>query len=52
MYRVIAKKWDSTQDVQIEYVAGTFSIFMNAKIFCDAYNEHYHADAFIFHSDK
>ena len=52
MYRVIAKKWDSTQNEAIEYVAGTFSIFMNAKIFCDAYNEHYKANAFILHSDK
>lgn len=44
-YAVIAIKWSDEANRQVEYVAGTFDTFMNAKLFRDAYNEHYKATA-------
>ncbi len=44
-YFVIAIHWDETKQAQVKYIAGEFSNYMNAKIFKDAYNTHYHANA-------
>lgn len=46
-YFVIAIKWDDDVKDQIKYIAGEFDSFLNAKIFKDAYNEHYKANAHI-----
>ena len=44
-YFVIATKWDDKRKAQIKYIAGQFDSYINAKLFKDAYNGHYHADA-------
>lgn len=44
-YFVIATKWDDTRKAQVKYIAGQFDSYINAKLFKDAYNGHYHADA-------
>ena len=44
-YYVIAIHWDDEKKAQVKYVAGEFNTFVNARIFKDAYNEHYHANA-------
>ena len=44
-YFVIAKKWDSDKKKVVEYIAGEFDEYMNARLFQKAYNEHYSTDA-------
>ncbi len=44
-YFVIARKWDGEK--QATYIAGEFSDWANANLFCKAYNEHYKAGALI-----
>ena len=44
-YFVIATKWSEDAEAQIKYIAGEFSTFMNAKLFCEAYNNFYKATA-------
>ena len=46
-YLVIAKKWDSDAEHQIEVVVGEFDRFVMEDIFKKAYNEHYKSNAFI-----
>ena len=42
-FYVVAKKWDDMAQKQVEYVAGEFPDWINARIFRDAYNEYYNA---------
>ena len=44
-YFVIATHWDCKREAQVKYIAGEFDNYMNASLFRDAYNTHYHADA-------
>ena len=44
-YQVWAVQWDSESKMQREFMIGEFTSYMNAAIFRDAYNEHYHASA-------
>lgn len=46
-YYVIATRWDDEVRAQVKYIAGEFDSFVNAKIFRDAYNAHYSANAYI-----
>lgn len=46
-YFVIATVWSEEHKKQIKVIAGQFTKFMNALIFCDAYNAFYHANATI-----
>lgn len=46
-YYVIATRFDSESGKCKEFVIGEFTAYMNAKLFRDAYNEHYSASAFI-----
>lgn len=40
-YQVIAKKWYLEQEAQVEYIAGEFPDYVNAKIFAEAYTNHF-----------
>lgn len=51
-YFVIAKKYDDDKKAQIKYIAEEFDSFPCAKIFKDAYNEYYKADACIVDQSK
>lgn len=44
-YFVIAKHWDTEKEKQVEFIAGEFDDFICAKLFKDAYNDHYSANA-------
>lgn len=44
---VIATKWSDKANAQVKYIAGEFPDYINAKIFCDAYNAHYKATAVV-----
>ena len=44
-YFVIATRWDDKKRAQVKYIAGEFNSYMNASLFRDAYNNHYHANA-------
>lgn len=44
-YFVVALKWDDAKRKQVEFIAGTFDDFLCAKLFKDAYNNRYKADA-------
>lgn len=44
-YFVIARRWNGKNDEA--YIAGCFSDYANANLFCKAYNERYHAGAMI-----
>lgn len=44
-YEVWVKIWSEEQKAQIKVVAGTFDRYMNAKLFADAYKEHYSSEA-------
>lgn len=44
-FYVVAKKWDDMAKKQVEYVAGEFPDWVNARIFRDAYREHFSATA-------
>lgn len=44
-YAVWVTVWSEEHKAQIKVVAGTFDRFMNAKLFADAYNEHYKTNA-------
>ena len=46
-YYVIAKKWSDEAFAIVDYVAGEFPTYMNAKIFRDAYNQAYSTRAVI-----
>lgn len=46
-YFVIAERYDYDKKAQVKYIAGEFDSFPCAKIFKDAYNEYYKADACI-----
>ena len=46
-YMVIATKWDSKEEKQVQYVAGEFDKYFNASLFKNAYNEYYSANAYI-----
>lgn len=46
-YYVIAIRWDDELKKQIEYIAGKFETYSNARIFRDAYNNYYHTNAII-----
>ncbi len=43
-YEVWVTVWSEEHKAQIKVVAGTFDRFMNAKLFADAYKEHYSAN--------
>ncbi len=44
-YFVIAKHWDNEKEDVVKYIAGEFTNWANAAIFCKAYSEHYSAKA-------
>lgn len=44
-YLVIAQKWSEEDHKIINYIAGAFDEFMNARIFAEAYNRYYKANA-------
>ena len=46
-YVVIVKRFDTCRNVQIKEIVGEFSTYINAKIFKDAYNKEYSANAVI-----
>lgn len=48
-YYVIARHWDGEK--QSNYIAGEFSDFANANLFCKAYNEKYKAGALVVTQD-
>lgn len=50
-YFVIARKWDEDMMYARTYIAGEFPDFVNANIFCKAYNEHYKAGALVVSAD-
>ena len=51
-YFVIAEKYDYDKKAQVKYIAGEFDSFSCAKIFKDAYNEYYKANACIVDQSK
>ena len=44
---VIATKWSEDAKTQVKYIAGEFPNYMNASLFCKAYNDHYKANAVV-----
>ena len=46
-YYVIAKKWDSEKEAQVEFIAGMFDDYSLANIFKRAYNNEYNAQAVV-----
>lgn len=44
-YEVWVTVWSEEYKQQIKVVAGEFDRFMNAKLFCEAYKNHYSSDA-------
>lgn len=44
-YFVIAIHWDCNKKAQVKYIAGEFDNYVNASLFRNAYNNHYHTDA-------
>ena len=48
-YYVVATKWfgDFENGKQAKYIAGEFSEYYNARLFCKAYNEHFSANAIV-----
>lgn len=46
-YFVVATKWSDKEKAQIKYIAGEFTEYSLARIFKEAYNEHYRADAIV-----
>ena len=46
-YFVVATKWSNEDRAEIRYIAGEFTEYILARIFKEAYNEHYKADAII-----
>ena len=43
-YEVWVTRWSEEQRSQIKVIAGEFAEYMNAKLFAQAYADHYHAD--------
>ena len=43
-YEVWITKWDDQYGRQIKTIAGTFDAYVNARLFAQAYADHYHAD--------
>ena len=50
-YFVIARKWEEEKQSVQTYIAGSFPDWVNANIFCKAYDEHYKAGALIVSED-
>lgn len=46
-YFVVATKWSIEDKSQIKYILGEFTDYTSARIFKEAYNEHFKADAII-----
>ena len=46
-YLVIAFVWSEEHEKTMKKVVGTFDEFWNAHIFCEAYNDHFKANAYI-----
>lgn len=46
-YFVIATCWDSERNEKVKVIAGEFARYVDAALFRDAYNTHYHADAYV-----
>lgn len=44
-YFVVATHWSEEDNAQVKYIAGEFTEYNLARIFKEAYNEHYKADA-------
>lgn len=44
-YFVIAKHWDDSKKDIVKRIAGAFDRYIDAALFRDAYNAHYHANA-------
>ena len=44
-YFVVATRWSDEDKAQVKYIAGEFTEYNLARIFKEAYNEHYSADA-------
>ena len=44
-YFVIAKHWDDNKKDIVKRIAGVFDRYIDAALFRDAYNAHYHANA-------
>lgn len=42
-YQVLAIKWFLEKGAQVEYIAGEFPDHVNAKIFAEAYTNHFYA---------
>lgn len=41
-YQVLAIKWSLEKGAQVEYIAGEFPDYVNAKIFAEAYTNHFY----------
>jgi hypothetical protein len=41
-YQVLAIKWFLEKGAQVEYIAGEFPDYVNAKIFAEAYTNHFY----------
>lgn len=41
-YQVLAIKWLLEKGAQVEYIAGEFPDYVNAKIFAEAYTNHFY----------
>ena len=46
-YQVLAIKWLLEKGAQVEYIAGEFPDYVNAKIFAEAYTNHFYTKATI-----
>lgn len=46
-YFVVAAKWSDEKETTVNYIAGEFAEFALARIFKDAYNEHFNANAIV-----
>lgn len=44
-FEVLTTVWSDEEKKQVKVVAGEFDRFMNAKLFADAYENHYSAKA-------
>ena len=46
-YAVIAKRYDDRKKDCVQYVVGICDCYFHASLLRDAYNAHYHTDAFV-----
>ena len=51
-YYVIAKKWSDGKKDIVKYIVGVCYRYIDAELLRNAYNEHYHANAYIVSVEK